>query len=132
MKTVADALALAAVHGVKVSLAPSGRDLEIEADSEPPAAVIAVLSRGKFDIVAALRRQAEEERRRLIIRWVNNHFMPHPAGVCCHCGGGPRERDTFVQLFCGDDRADIHHGCWSAWQAAQEALAIEALGLDRR
>jgi hypothetical protein len=53
-----------------------------------------------------------------------------PAGVCAHCGGGPRRDDPFVLLFVGGDRGDVHSTCHSTWLAAREAEARRALQLD--
>ena len=57
--------------------------------------LLAILGRGKWDIVAALRLREAEERRR-IVQWVNDHFASSPPGVCAHCGDGPRSEDPFV------------------------------------
>ena len=88
--TVEEALELARRHGVNVVL--EGDSLRLEADAPPPHGLLAILGRGKWDIVAALRlREAEE--RRSIVQWVNNHFASSPPGVCVHCGDGPRSED---------------------------------------
>ncbi len=90
--------------------------------------LLAILGRGKWDIVAALRLREAEERRR-IVQWVNDHFASSPPGVCAHCGDGPRSEDPFVLLFVGNDRGEVHASCHSAWIAQQEAQARSALGL---
>ena len=124
--TVEEALELARRHGVNVML--DGDSLHLEADAPPPNGLLAILGRGKWDIVAALRlREAEE--RRSIVQWVNNHFASSPPGVCAHCGDGPRSKDPFVLLFVGNDRGEVHASCHSAWIAQQEAQARTALGL---
>ena len=87
--TVDDALALARSHGVRVTL--DGNDLALEADAPPPPGLLAILGRGKWDIIAALRQREAEERRR-IVQWVNDHFASSPPGVCAHCGDGPATR----------------------------------------
>ena len=125
--TVDEALELARRHGVEVRL--DGNDLELEADEPPPRGVLAVLGRGKWDIVAALRLREAEERRR-IVQWVNDHFTSSQADICAHCGGGPRSDDPFVLLFVGNDRGDVHASCHAAWQAKREAEARRALGLE--
>jgi hypothetical protein len=62
--TVEEALELARRHGVNVML--DGDSLHLEADAPPPNGLLAILGRGKWDIVAALRlREAEELRRGL-------------------------------------------------------------------
>jgi hypothetical protein len=124
--TVDEALALAHSYGVKVTL--EGNDLALEADTSPPPGVLAVLGRGKWDIIAALRmRQAEQ--RSLITHWVNDNFTSSPAGVCARCGDGPRSEDPFVLLFVGNDRGEVHSSCHSTWLAEREAEACRALGL---
>ena len=124
--TVEEALELARRHGVNVML--DGDSLHLEADAPPSNGLLAILGRGKWDIVAALRLREAEERRR-IVQWVNNHFASSPPGVCAHCGDGPRSDDSFVLLFVGNDRGEVHASCHSAWIAQQEAQARSALGL---
>jgi hypothetical protein len=124
--TVEEALELARRHGVNVIL--DGDSLHLEADAPPSNGLLAILGRGKWDIVAALRLREAEERRR-IVQWVNNHFASSPPGVCAHCGDGPRSDDSFVLLFVGNDRGEVHASCHSAWIAQQEAQARSALGL---
>jgi hypothetical protein len=124
--TVEEALELARRHGVNVVL--EGDSLHLEADAPPPNGLLAILGRGKWDIVAALRLREAEERRR-IAQWVNDHFASSPPGVCAHCGDGPRSKDPFVLLFVGNDRGEVHASCHSEWIAQQEAQARSALGL---
>jgi hypothetical protein len=125
--TVDDALALARSHGVRVTI--DGDDLALEADAPPPLRLLAILGRGKRDIVGALRlREAEE--RRCIVQWVNDHFTPSPPGVCASCGDGPRPDDPFVLLFVGSDRGEVHASCHPTWLAEREAEARRALGFD--
>jgi hypothetical protein len=76
--TVTEALQLARSQGVEVTL--DGDDLVLKAEVAPPPRLLAILGRGKWDIVAALRlREAEE--RRSIVQWVNNHFASSLPGV---------------------------------------------------
>ena len=91
--TVTEALQLARSQGVEVTL--DGDDLVLKAEVAPPPRLLAILGRGKWDIVAALRLREAEERRR-IVQWVNDHFASSPPGVCAHCGDGPRSKDPFV------------------------------------
>ena len=93
--TVEEALELARRHGVNVML--DGDSLHLEADAPPSNGLLAILGRGKWDIVAALRMREAEERRR-IVQWVNDHFASSPPGVCAHCGDGLRSEDPFVLL----------------------------------
>jgi hypothetical protein len=127
--TVDDALAVARSHGVRVTV--DGNDLALEADAPPPPGLLAILGRGKWDIIAALRQREAEERRR-IVQWVNDHFASSPPGVRAHCGDGPRPDDPFVLLFVGTDRCEVHGDCHSAWQMEREAEAREALRIDLR
>jgi hypothetical protein len=126
--TVEEALELARRHGVNVML--DGDSLHLEADTPPPNGLLAILGRGKWDIVAALRlREAEE--RRSIVQWVNDHFASSPPGVCAYCGDGPRSEDPFVLLFVGNDRGEVHASCHPAWLAEREAEACRALAIYR-
>jgi hypothetical protein len=125
--TVTEALQLARSQGVEVTL--DGDDLVLEAEAAPPPRLLAILGRGKWDIVAALRLREAEERRRVIQRIADN-FTPSPPGVCAHCGDGPRSEDPFVLLFVGNDRGEVHASCHSAWLAEREAEARRALRLD--
>jgi hypothetical protein len=127
--TVDQALSLARSHGVEVRLNAAGNGLYLEADAPPPPAVLALLGRGKWDIVAALRTREADERRR-VVQWINDHFASSPADICAHCGGGPRTDDPFVLLFVGSDRGEVHASCHSAWLADREAEACKALGLE--
>jgi hypothetical protein len=125
--TVTEALELARSQGVEVTL--DGDELVLEAEVAPPPGLLAILGRGKWDIVAALRlREAEE--RRSIVQWVNDHFASSPPGVCAYCGDGPRSEDLFVLLFVGNDRGEVHASCHPAWLAQREAEARRALRLD--
>ena len=122
--TVDEALALARSHGVKITL--EGNELQLEADAPPPPGVLAILGRGKWDIIAALRQREAEERRR-IVQWINDNFTSSPADICAHCGGGPRSEDPFVLLFVGNDRGEVHGSCHAAWIAERESEARRAL-----
>ena len=121
--TVTEALQLTITLRVEVTL--DGDDLVLKAEAAPPPGLLAILGRGKWDIVAALRLREAEERRR-IVQWVNDHFTPSPPGVCAHCGDGSRSKDPFVLLFVGNDRGEVHASCHSAWIAQQEAQARSA------
>ena len=127
--TVTEALQLARSQGVEVTL--DGDDLVLEAQAAPAPGLLAILGRGKWDIVAALRLREAEERRR-IVQWVNDHFASSPPGVCAHCGEGERSEDPFVLLFVGTDRGEVHGNCHAAWLAAQEAKAMKALGIEQQ
>jgi hypothetical protein len=127
--TVTEALQLARSKGVEVTL--DGDDLVLKAEAAPPPGLLAILGRGKWDIVAALRLREAEERRR-IVQWINDHFAASPPGVCAHCGDGLRSGDPFILLLVGNDRGEVHANCHSAWQIEREAEAREALRIDLR
>ena len=127
--TVTEALELARSQGVEVTL--DGDDLVLEAQTAPAPGLLAILGRGKWDIVAALCLREAEERRR-IVQWVNDHFASSPPGVCAHCGDGPRPDDPIVLLFVGNDRGEVHSSCHSMWMTEREGEARKALGLDVR
>jgi hypothetical protein len=76
--TVDEALNLAHSHGVKVVL--EGDSLQLEADAPPPPGLLAILGRGKWDIVAALRLREAEDRRR-IVQWINDNFTSSPRAL---------------------------------------------------
>ena len=120
--TVDEALNLARSHGVKVVL--EGDSLHLEADAPPPPGLLAILGRGKWDIIAALRLREAEDRRR-IVQWINDNFTSSPVGVCAHCGDGSRSDDAFVRLFVGSDQGEVHASCHSAWLAAREFRRAE-------
>jgi hypothetical protein len=126
MMTVDEVLRMANSAGVSVLV--DGYDLVLEHDADPPPNLVAMLRHFKPELVSALRvRQAEQ--RSLITQWVNDNFTSSPAGVCAHCGGGPRSEDPFVLLFVGNDRGEVHASCHPAWLAEREAEARKALGL---
>jgi hypothetical protein len=123
-----EALELARRNGVKVHL--DGDELVLEADAEPLPGLLTILGRGKSDIVHALR-QREAEERRWIVQWINANFSSSSPDFCRHCRRGLKPGDAFVRLYCGDDSGVVHQSCWQAWQAAGDAQARRALGLDR-
>ena len=128
--TVEAALDLARSYGVEIRLNTAQDGLRLEYDDDPPQALVNVLKRSKWDIVAALRQHEIEGRRPLIARWINDHFVSTPPDICRHCGEGAREDDVFVRLYCGEDSGDVHASCQPAWREAEEVRAGAALGLD--
>ena len=127
MMTVDGVLRIAKSAGVTVLV--EGYDLVLEHQADPPPNLVAMLRHYKPELVSALRmRQAEQ--RRLINQWVADNFITTPAGVCAHCGSGPRSEDPFVLLFVGTDRGEVHSSCHSQWLAAREEDACRALGLE--
>jgi hypothetical protein len=67
------------------------------------------------------------DERRALVRWMADNFRSFTPGVCAHCGGGSQSDDTFVILFVGEDRADIHPSCYPRWLAEQESSAGVAI-----
>jgi hypothetical protein len=127
MMTVDDVLRMASSAGVSVLV--DGYELVLEHDVDPPANLVAMLRHFRSELVSALRmRQAEQ--RGLITQWVNDNFTSSPAGVCTHCGDGPRSEDPFVLLFVGNDRGEVHSSCHSTWLAEREVEARTALRLQ--
>jgi hypothetical protein len=127
MITVDNILHMARSAGVTVLV--DGYDLVLEHDANPPADLVAICRRFKPELVRALRmRQAEQHG--LVARWINEHFVSSPSGVCTHCGDGLRSGDDFVRLFVGSDQGEVHASCHSAWRAEREAEARRALRLD--
>lgn len=128
--TVEATLDLARSYGVEVRLNAAQDGLRLEFDDDPPQALVNVLRRAKWDIVALLREHEIDRRRPLIARWINDHFVSTPLNMCRHCGEGAREGDIFVRLYCGDDSGDVHTSCQPARREAEEARARAAMGLD--
>ena len=63
--TVDEALELARSYGVEVRLKATGNGLNLEVDADPPQALMNVLKRAKWDIIAALRQQETEAHAKL-------------------------------------------------------------------
>jgi hypothetical protein len=122
--TAAQVLALVKAHSV--TILPDGDDLDVTADREPDPDLLDAIAGCKAAILAKLR----EERRR-ITQWINANFSSSSPDICRHCRRGPGPGDVFVRLYCGDDSGVVHQSCWPVWQAAGEAKARRALGLDR-
>jgi hypothetical protein len=129
MMTVNDVLHMAKSAGAGVAAQVEGYNLVLEYDADPPAQLVGMLRRFKPELVSALRmRQADQ--RNLISQWIADNFTSTPAGVCAHCGRGERADDTFVTLFVGSDRGEVHSSCHSMWLAQREAKARKVLGLE--
>ena len=125
--TVEEALELARRHGVNVML--EGDSLHLEADAPPPNGLLAILGRGKWDIVAVLR-QREAEERRAIVQWINDHFTSSPAGVCAHCGEGRDQRTHSFSCSSETSGARCTPHVTHAWLAEREAEARKAVSID--
>jgi hypothetical protein len=119
-----DALMLARRSRFKLEV--DGDDLAYEVPDHPVAySIIDVLRRHKPEIVGLLR-----DERRAVVRWIADNFRSSPIGHCALCGGGKREDDPFVRVFVGEDRGDLHAGCYRAWVALRESEARAALSID--
>ena len=68
--------------------------------------------------------------RRATVRYVNAHFQSSRLGQCAHCGSAKSPANPFVAIFCGEDGAEIHSACHSAWAATRESVARAALGIE--
>jgi hypothetical protein len=77
--TVTESLELARLQGVEVTL--DGDDLVLKAEAAPPPGLLAILGRGKWDIVAALRL------REAIFRAFHRDGLPSPTS--CRSPGAP-------------------------------------------
>ena len=119
-----DALKLARRSGFKLEV--DGDNLAYEVPDYPVAySIIDVLRQHKPEIVGLLR-----DERRAVVRWIADNFRSSPIGQCPLCGGGKREDDRFVRVFVGEDRGDLHAGCYPAWVALRESEARAALSID--
>lgn len=118
--TAAEVLALARARGVTILL--DGDDLDVVAawrGSRP-------CSHEEIRVGLTVLR---DERHR-IVQWINANFASSSPHFCRHCRRGPRLGDAWVRLYSGDGSGVVHNSCWPAWQAAGEAQARLALGLD--
>ena len=101
--------ALAMAQAAGVSLAAEGSDLRVEADSEPPADLLAALREHKPELVALLTGQA-----------------------CRRCGGAIDDRGVRAWIPFADNTA-AHLECEDAWyvedvmRRARNALSPETL-----
>jgi hypothetical protein len=153
--SAAEALRIAHAAGVTVII--DGEDLVLEANTEPPRAVLDALSRNKLSILELLQparaiwtaeqwrayfdkrcRIATSELRRseaelhaigcCVIEWLNQHPAPSPPGRCAWCGRS--EARSSVVLPFGTEpgtHAWLHAECWSAWHCARRDEAVVAL-----
>ena len=139
--------ALRAAHAAGVTVMFDGESLVLEANAEPPKAVLDALSRHKLAILALLRSgqcdkreiaasnkglpRAEAKTLALaccVIEWLNQHPAPSAPGRCAWCGG--RESPGAVVLPFGTEpgsHAWLHAECWPGWHAGRKAEAVAAL-----
>jgi hypothetical protein len=143
--TPAETIAWARSRGVVIALNPAGDGLKLRSKEHAPPDVVAAAKGAKPELVAYLRKRhhaaddvpsanspdhVPDPQRRLIVGRINDSFVSSPLDVCKHCGGSPKPDDPFVQMFVGDDSGAVHHGCWEAWQEAEDAKARLALGFS--
>ena len=121
--SVAEALKAARAAGIQVGI--DGDAIVLEAEHAPPAQMLDTLRAHKPEILELLHAE-----RRAVVRHIANHFRSSPPGRCAYCGGDSRVGDPFVAIFVGNDRADVHASCHSAWTAEQVVAARVALGVD--
>ena len=135
--TVTEALELARLQGIEVTL--DGDDLVLKAEAAPPPGLLAILGPrqvGHHSRNAPARREGRVERR-AIVRWVSDHFASSPPGVCAHCGGGARLEDPFVVLLFVGKRPGrrctrIRHSTWLAERGEAGALRSAGIIAQRR
>ena len=140
-----EALSAARAAGVTVTL--NGENLVLEANAEPPQAVLHVLAHHKHAIVALLRSgqngwTAEDWRARwdelrvkaeigafnsCIAEWLNRNPSPSPAGCCTWCGKAETPSATVLPFGAGEHHAWLHAECWRAWHQSRRAEATAAL-----
>jgi hypothetical protein len=119
------AQALMAARAAGIRLGIDGVSIVLEADHPPPSQVLGTLRAHKPEIIDALRAE-----RRAVVRHIADHFQSSPLGRCVYCGGDRSPAESFVAIFCGTDRAELHPGCHPAWVARRESEARAALGID--
>ena len=151
----AQILRIAHTAGVTVRL--DGEALVLEADDEPPQAVLEALTRFKPAIVALLtprdsnwttddwwryfNRRVAAARPRLsqmhaesfafdccLIEWLNQHLAPSAPGQCTWCGR-PETSQGIVLPFGTEPGTHIwlHGECWPAWYRIRKKDAVAAL-----
>jgi hypothetical protein len=155
MNAALEALQSALRMGVMVDL--DGEDLILEADQEPPAAVLASIRQQKQAIVALLRRQRQDrlaedwteffgqradiaQSRGLpreqaeavafdccLVEWLNRNPVRSPPGQCLWCGRPENADANVVPFGVGEHHAWLHPHCWPAWHAHRRVTASLAL-----
>jgi hypothetical protein len=134
-----------------------GEDLVLEANTEPPRAVLDALLRNKLSILELLQAartgwtaerwrayfdkrcriatselpRSEAELRAIgccVIEWLNQHPAPSLPGRCAWCGR-PESAGAMVLPFGTEPgtHAWLHAECWSAWHQARRDEAVIAL-----
>jgi hypothetical protein len=114
--------ALRAARAVGITVTLNGENLVLEANAEPPEAVLDVLARNKLAVVVLLRSaqdiwRAEDWRARFhelrakaevrafnscIAEWLNRNPSPSPAGRCAWCGKAETPSATVLPFGAGE------------------------------
>jgi hypothetical protein len=144
--------ALHAARAVGVTVTLNGENLVLEANAEPPQAVLHVLAHHKRGIVALLRSgqdgwTAEAWRARFdelrakaevgafnscIAEWLNRNPSPSLAGRCAWCGKAETSRAMVVPYGAGEHHAWLHAECWPSWHQSRRreaAMALRKMGI---
>jgi hypothetical protein len=137
-------LALQAAHAAGVHIAVDGDDLILEAPTRPPAAVIDLLKRHKFEILEQVRpgkdgwsivdwQGAFEARAKFnaarafawcVTTWLNRNPANSPPGRCLTCGKGDCENDPLSPYGIESvGVAWLHSRCWPEWSSIREIEA---------
>src|SRR5262249_2064234 len=145
-----DALRAARAVGVTVTL--NGGSLVLEANAEPPRAVLDVLARNKHAVLALLRSgqdgwTAEDWRARFdqmrpqagagafnscIAEWLNRNPSPSLAGRCAWCGKAETPSAMVVPYGAGEHHAWLHAECYPGWHQSRRSeatLALKKMGI---
>jgi hypothetical protein len=149
--TGAEVLALAASHGVRVTLALG--DLRLEADHEPLAKALVALRDHKEAVVAELRRAAGEWRRIferhvarvmrirglprieaeraayevVLVEFLNIAHPDTPSNRCAHCGRPETPGATLQPIGWGARHTWLHNDCWEQWRTGRRVKAEDEL-----
>jgi hypothetical protein len=144
-----EALALAASHGVRATLALG--DLHLEAEHKPPDQVLVALRDHKQIVVTELRKwrrifdrqvatimrkrglpQLEAERAAYDIVLIERLNATHPdtdPSRCAHCGQTETQSNILPPIGVGDRHTWLHSGCWAPWRDRRRAEAVEQLAV---
>jgi hypothetical protein len=121
-----------AVIGATVE--PAGDRLILRAGPTAiPATLVRRVKDAKSDMIAILNAHNQPEEKRgphegTIVRWLDEHPGPSPAGRCAWCGC--RDLPGAVALPFGTvpgTHTWLHAECWRPWQDARRAEAVGAL-----
>jgi hypothetical protein len=110
--------------GIGAKIEPAGTSLILRAGREPiPPQLVRRVKDAKSDLIAILRTNENQ-----IVRWLDDHPVPSPAGRCAWCSQA--ERPHAVVLPFGTEPGThtwLHAECWRPWHEARRAVAASAL-----